>query len=87
MKIENRPLTELKVSYTVEMGPLVPADDLYVFASASGNHNPIHLTNQHHDGKSLANDPVAALIAYLCSDTAAQITGSPLPIDGGWTAH
>jgi 3-hydroxybutyrate dehydrogenase len=32
-------------------------------------------------------EQVAALTAYLCSDAAAQITGTALPIDGGWTAH
>lgn len=30
---------------------------------------------------------IAALTAFLCSDSAASITGSILPIDGGWTAH
>ena len=32
-------------------------------------------------------DQVAALALYLCSGEAASITGSILPIDGGWTAH
>src|SRR5262245_19686995 len=32
-------------------------------------------------------EEVAALTNYLCSDGAASITGSLLPIDGGWTAH
>jgi 3-hydroxybutyrate dehydrogenase len=31
-------------------------------------------------------DQVAALVVYLCSDSAAQITGANLSIDGGWTA-
>ncbi|ACB96571.1 3-hydroxybutyrate dehydrogenase [Beijerinckia indica] len=31
-------------------------------------------------------DQVASLALYLCSDAAAQITGSNLVIDGGWTA-
>jgi 3-hydroxybutyrate dehydrogenase len=31
-------------------------------------------------------DQVAALALYLCGDDAAQITGSNLSIDGGWTA-
>jgi 3-hydroxybutyrate dehydrogenase len=31
-------------------------------------------------------DQVASLMVYLCSDAAAQITGSNLSIDGGWTA-
>jgi 3-hydroxybutyrate dehydrogenase len=29
---------------------------------------------------------VAALAVFLCSDAAAQITGTDIPIDGGWTA-
>lgn len=32
-------------------------------------------------------EEVAALTAFLCSDSAASITGAILPIDGGWTAH
>ncbi len=31
-------------------------------------------------------DQVAALMVYLCSDAAAQITGANLSMDGGWTA-
>jgi 3-hydroxybutyrate dehydrogenase len=30
---------------------------------------------------------VAALAAFLCSEDARSITGTTLPIDGGWTAH
>jgi 3-hydroxybutyrate dehydrogenase len=32
-------------------------------------------------------DQVASLALYLCSDSAAQITGANLSIDGGWTAE
>jgi 3-hydroxybutyrate dehydrogenase len=32
-------------------------------------------------------EQVAALAVFLCSDAAAAITGSLLPIDGGWTAE
>ncbi|TJW26099.1 MAG: SDR family oxidoreductase, partial [Mesorhizobium sp.] len=31
--------------------------------------------------------PVAALALFLCSDAARQITGTTLPMDGGWTAQ
>ena len=32
-------------------------------------------------------EQIASLASYLCSDAAASITGSALPIDGGWTAQ
>jgi 3-hydroxybutyrate dehydrogenase len=32
-------------------------------------------------------DQLGALAVFLASDAAAQITGTALPMDGGWTAH
>jgi 3-hydroxybutyrate dehydrogenase len=32
-------------------------------------------------------EEMGALTAFLCSDCAASITGTALPVDGGWTAH
>ena len=32
-------------------------------------------------------EQLGALAVFLCSDQAAQITGTALPVDGGWTAH
>ena len=32
-------------------------------------------------------EEIGALALFLCSDGAASITGTALPVDGGWTAH
>ncbi len=32
-------------------------------------------------------EQIAASTAFLCSDDAAQITGTTLSVDGGWTAQ
>ena len=32
-------------------------------------------------------DEIGALVAFLCGPEARSITGSALPVDGGWTAH
>jgi 3-hydroxybutyrate dehydrogenase len=35
----------------------------------------------------VTTDEVAALTLFLCSSEAASITGTIIPVDGGWTAH
>jgi len=35
----------------------------------------------------VAPDDIGRLVVFLCSDAAKAITGTSLPIDGGWTAH
>ncbi|WP_137180799.1 3-hydroxybutyrate dehydrogenase [Roseomonas sp. AR75] len=37
-------------------------------------------------GRLVTSERVAALAVFLCSDAAADITGTPLAIDGGWLA-
>jgi 3-hydroxybutyrate dehydrogenase len=32
----------------------------------------------------ISPDKIGALAAFLCSDDASDITGAPIPIDGGW---
>ena len=32
-------------------------------------------------------EEVAALVVFLCGDQAGSITGTMIPVDGGWTAH
>ncbi len=49
MKLVNRLFADLKPGDTAELRRLVTLDDLYVFATASGNFNPMHL-NQDVDG-------------------------------------
>jgi 3-hydroxybutyrate dehydrogenase len=37
--------------------------------------------------KFVRTEEIAALSVFLCGDQAASITGTALPVDGGWTAH
>ncbi len=36
--------------------------------------------------KLISVEQVAAMVLFLCSEEASAITGSVIPIDGGWTA-
>ena len=37
-------------------------------------------------GRFVTVDQIGALVSFLCSDTAASVTGAAICIDGGWTA-
>jgi 3-hydroxybutyrate dehydrogenase len=37
--------------------------------------------------KSRTLEQIGALAAFLCSEAAAQIRGTALPIDGGWVSQ
>lgn len=52
MRLVNRTLDEIRPGDRAEVRRLISADDLYVFAVASGNYNPMHLTDSdlNHDG-------------------------------------
>ena len=45
------------------------------------------LSDKHPSGRFVGAAEVASLVAYLCSDVAAGITGSAISIDGGWSAQ
>ncbi|OOY11528.1 enoyl-CoA hydratase [Thioclava marina] len=50
MIFESRKWEEIEVGQTAEFKRLCTADDFYVFAAASGNHNPVHLEAEDGDG-------------------------------------
>lgn len=50
MMSENRTFDEIRIGDKAELVRLCTADDLYVFANVSGNHNPMHLPDEDGDG-------------------------------------
>lgn len=50
MRLVNRTFDEMQPGDVAEVRRLITQDDLYVFAAASGNHNPMHLTDSDLDG-------------------------------------
>lgn len=79
MRLVNRTYDELTVGEHAEITRLVTADDLYVFAAASGNYNPMHLPDQDVDGDG-APERIAAgmFVASLIS----AVLGTQLPGPG-----
>ncbi len=45
-----------------------------------------YLSDRQPSRRFIPAEKVGALAAFLCSDDASEITGSPLPMDGGWLA-
>jgi len=79
VRFENRPLADIRVGDTAELSRLITTDDLYVFASASGNHNPMHLTQEDadHDGR-----PDAVAPGMFISSLVSAVLGMKLPGPG-----
>lgn len=46
-----------------------------------------YLSNRQPSRRFIAPEKVGAFAAFLCSEDASEITGSPLAIDGGWLAY
>lgn len=45
------------------------------------------LLKKHPNKRFATVEELGALVAFLCTDAAASITGAALPVDGGWTAE
>jgi len=50
MRLVNRTFDELAPGDAAELRRLITPDDLFIFAAASGNHNPMHLSDSDLDG-------------------------------------
>lgn len=79
MKIENRPLSELKVGDRAEITRVVTADDLYVFANVSGNHNPMHLPKEDGDAD---GRPESVAPGMFLGSLVSAVLGMQLPGPG-----
>ena len=84
MIIENQPLDRIKPGDRAELKRLCTADDLLVFAVATGNHNPMHLpdTDADGDGKSDSSAPGIFLAAMISA-----VLGNLLPGPGTMYRH
>ncbi|MEM1316165.1 MAG: bifunctional enoyl-CoA hydratase/phosphate acetyltransferase, partial [Pseudomonadota bacterium] len=65
MTTENRPFDALEVGESAELAHLVTADDLFVFANASGNRNPMHLPGAGREEPVAPSQWVASLVSAV----------------------
>jgi phosphate butyryltransferase len=73
---ENRPFDELKVGDEAELVRMCTEDDFYVFATVSGNHNPMHLDGRYEDEEG-PREPVAP--AMWVGSIISALLGNILP--------
>ena len=79
MHLVNRTYDELQVGDVAELRRLITADDLYVFAVASGNTNPMHLQDSDPDGNGITERVAPGMfVASLIS----AVLGTKLPGPG-----
>ena len=78
MTTENRIYDELSVGDEASIERLCRAEDLYVFAHASGNHNPMHLPDRDGDGDGVPEGVAPAMwIGSLISAVLGNILPGP----------
>ena len=79
MRLVNRIYEELQPGESAELKRLVTPDDLYVFAAASGNYNPMHLPDADGDGD---GRPEQVAPGMYTASLIAAVLGNLLPGPG-----
>ncbi len=79
MIIENRTFDSLRLGDTAELRKVCTTDDLFVFAAATGNHNPMHVPDQDIDGDGRADTTASGM--FLAAMISA-VLGNVLPGPG-----
>lgn len=79
MRLVNRTFDELQPGDTAELRRLITQDDLYGFASVSGNFNPMHLPNEDGDGD---GHPDGIAPGMFVASLLSAVLGSRLPGPG-----
>jgi acyl dehydratase len=79
MTTENRPYDELAIGDEAVIERLCRAEDLYIFAHASGNHNPMHLPDEDGDGDGV---PEAVAPGMWVASLISAVLGNILPGPG-----
>ncbi len=78
MRLVNRTFEQLQVGEHAELRRLITPDDLYDFAAASGNYNPMHLPGEDMDGDGVPNNIAPAMfVASLVSCELGTILPGP----------
>ncbi|MFD1882053.1 MULTISPECIES: bifunctional enoyl-CoA hydratase/phosphate acetyltransferase [Paracoccaceae] len=79
MHLVNRIYAELEPGQTAELRRLITPDDLYVFAAASGNYNPMHLPSGDMDGD---GEPENVAPGMFVASLISAVLGNLLPGPG-----
>lgn len=84
MIAENRTFEEMSIGDSAELRRICTADDLLIFANASGNHNPIHLPRHDGDGD---GQPEAIVPGMFVGSLISAVLGNVLPGPGTLYQH